>query len=285
MQRAKKNEVKKLSNRCTNRRLVLQVLAAGLLFSSAAFGAEPLKIRVLTYNIQHGQGTDGRIDLQRTADVIKRLAPDVAAIQEVDRKTTRANGVDQAAELAKLTAMHSAFGKAMDYGGGEYGESILSRYPLETVKTHDLPFTEGCEPRCVIAACIKIGTTGPEILFAGTHLEHARATQRLCQSSKISPALAVNESEAAILAGDFNDVPDSPVMMVLKRHWSDATADQPDPTWPSDKPRSKIDYVLFRPTAAWRVVEQQVINEPIASDHRPLLVVLEWAGANSPGKD
>jgi endonuclease/exonuclease/phosphatase family metal-dependent hydrolase len=277
--------MRKLFDGVANRRTLSPVLLACILFGTAGFGAEPPTIRVLTYNIQHGQGTDGQIDLQRTADVIKRIAPDVAALQEVDRKTTRSRGVDQAAELAKLTGMHSAFGKAMDFGGGAYGEALLSRYPLETVTVHDLPYTDGCEPRCVIAARVKIGEAGPEILFAGTHLEHAKAVQRLCQSSKISPALAVNDSGPAILAGDFNDIPDSPVMMILKRHWADATAEQPDPTWPSEKPRSKIDYVLFRPTGVWQIVERQVINEPVASDHRPLLVVLRWTDAGAPGKD
>ena len=48
------------------------------------------------------------------------------------------------------------------------------------------------------------------------------------------------------------------------------------PTWPSEQPRLKIDYVFFRPADGWHVVEKQVINESIASDHCPLLVVLEW---------
>ena len=52
-------------------------------------------VRVLTYNIHHGEGMDGKIDLERIAAVIKRLEPDVVALQEVDVKTTRSQGVDQ----------------------------------------------------------------------------------------------------------------------------------------------------------------------------------------------
>src|SRR3990172_3828554 len=85
--------------------------------------AEPLRVRVLTYNIHHGEGTDGRIDLARIAAVIQRLAPDVVALQEVDKLTSRSEGVDQAAELGRLTKLHAAFGKAMDYAGGEYGQA------------------------------------------------------------------------------------------------------------------------------------------------------------------
>ena len=54
---------------------------------------EPL-LRVLTYNIHHGEGTDGVFDYQRLARVINELEPDVVALQEVDNKTRRAAGVD-----------------------------------------------------------------------------------------------------------------------------------------------------------------------------------------------
>lgn len=245
-------------------------------FFASGLAAEPPRVRVLTYNIQHVEGTDGKIDLARTAAVIMRSKPDVVALQEVDKKTTRSKGVDQAAELGKLTEMHVAFGKAMDFAGGEYGEAILSRYPLSEFQVHKLPLTPGCEPRCAISARIRLGQDGPEFVFAGTHLEHAKAAVRLCQAQKLNPALGARSTLPTILAGDFNDVPDSPAIKVLQPHWTDATAGQPQPTWPSDQPRTKIDYVFFRPADGWRVVEQQVIDEPVASDHRPLLVVLEW---------
>lgn len=253
---------------------LLAILACATFFASG-WAAEPLRVRVLTYNIHHGEGTDGNIDLARIASVIKRLKPDVVALQEVDKKTTRSNGVDQAAELGKLTEMHVAFGKAMDFAGGQYGEAILSRYPLQKFQIHALPFTEGCEPRCVLAARFRLGEAGPEIVFASTHLEHAKAPVRLCQAQKLNPILAAANALPTILAGDFNEVPDSPAIKVLQSHWTDATAGRPQPTWPADQPRTKIDYVFFRPADGWRVVEQQVIGEPVASDHRPLLVVLE----------
>lgn len=258
------------------RRLLLLAMAAGMAGGASGWSAEPLRVRVLTYNIHHGEGTDGRLDLARIAAVIQRLTPDLVALQEVDQATTRSRGIDQAAELGKLTGLHAAFGKAMDYAGGRYGQAILSRYPLTEVHVHELPFTEGSEPRCALAAGVRIGADGPEIVFAATHLEHARASLRLCQAQKLQAALAAQDARPTILAGDFNDVPGSPAIQVLQARWTDATAGQPDPTWPAGQPRVKIDYVFFRPEDSWRVVEQQVVNEPVASDHRPLLVVLEW---------
>src|ERR1700674_4525771 len=84
----------------------------------------PRTFRVLTYNIHHGQGTDGRFDLSRLAGVMKRVQPDVVALQEVDRGTERSGGVDQLAELERLTDMHAEFGKTMDYSGGRHGGGV-----------------------------------------------------------------------------------------------------------------------------------------------------------------
>jgi endonuclease/exonuclease/phosphatase family metal-dependent hydrolase len=45
-------------------------------------------------------------------------------------------------------------------------------------------------------------------------------------------------------------------------------------TFPAEKPEKWIDYVLVRPAEKWEVVEVRVIEEAVASDHRPLLAVL-----------
>lgn len=263
-----------------DRRTLLAAIVVIPAFLSSVEASEPLRVRVLTYNIHHGEGMDGKIDLTRIASVIKRWTPDVVALQEVDKSTSRSHSVDQATELGRLTGMHAVFGKAMDYAGGQYGEAILSRFPLTEVKVHALPFTPGNEPRCALAAHVRLGQAGPEIVFVGTHLEHAKATLRLCQSNKLNPLIVAANPLPTILAGDFNDVPDGTAIRVLKPYWVDASAKQPDPTCPSARPKTKIDYVFFRPARAWRVVEQQVVDEPVASDHRPLLVVLEWSEAN-----
>src|SRR5438128_289035 len=97
--------------------------------------AAGVPIRVMTYNIDHGSGLDQKVNLERTAKVISDSKVDLVAIQEVDCKTRRTGGVDQAEELGKLTGLHSAFGKAMNFSGGQYGIVILSRWPILDSKT------------------------------------------------------------------------------------------------------------------------------------------------------
>lgn len=256
----------------------LAVLAVLLNAVALLDAAEPVRVRVMTYNIHHGQGTDGRFDLPRIAEVIKQFEPDLVALQEVDVKTARAGGVDQAATLAELTGMHVVFGKAMDYDGGQYGEAILSRYPFVATRNYPLPFVEGCEPRAAISARVRLGKDGPEVLFVGTHLEHANADLRLKQAEQLAKALAPLDDIAGLLTGDMNAVPGSRPMVALLKSWTDAAGKNAAPTCPSGKPTARIDYILYRPAGAWRVVEHSVIDEPIASDHRPVVAVLELVG-------
>ncbi len=244
--------------------------------SNVRLQSDPLTVRVLSYNIHHGEGVDGVFDLERLARVILTADPDLVALQEVDRTTTRSSGVDQAAELGRLTGMHAVFGKAMDHAGGGYGEAVLSRWPILKMDNHILPASEGNEPRAALTVRVEIGETGREIIFIGTHLDHTRdPTDRKAQALRINEVFLSESRLPMILVGDLNAQPESEPIGILLEVWSDAAIGNPEPTSPSEGPTRRIDYVLFRPADAWRVVEVRVLDEEIASDHRPLLVVLE----------
>ena len=240
----------------------------------------PVRVRVLTYNIHHGEGTDRKLDLPRIAKVIKEAEADVVALQEVDVETRRTGGVDQAAELAKLTGMTGHFGKSIDFGGGQYGNAILSRFPTTRPTTLPLPADAPRENRCALAVEVTHPQAGTRFLFAATHLDHlpdetARLAQvKVINGKPVGTAKEGAEELPALLAGDLNATPGSgPIQRLLER-WTDADV-KASPTFPSDHPRKKIDYVLYRPAGRWKVVETRVIEEKVASDHRPVLVVLE----------
>jgi len=242
----------------------------------------PIRLRVLTYNIHHGQGEDEKFDLPRLGRVISDLKPDLVALQEVDRKTKRAGGVDQAAELGRLTKMHVVFGKAMDYSGGQYGEAVLSRRPILHSKAHQLGHDPRSEPRAALAVSVRPLDNGPAFLFVGTHLDHVKdAKLRLRQARRLNELFVNDSGGPVILVGDLNDTPQSQPIKTLTEHWLSAAGDAPGATWPSKNPTQKIDYILLRPPGRWRIVEVRVIDEEIASDHRPLLAVLEWIGHQS----
>jgi endonuclease/exonuclease/phosphatase family metal-dependent hydrolase len=236
------------------------------------------RVRVLTYNIHHAEGTDGRFDYERLAKIIRSVEPDLVALQEVDQKTQRASGLDQPAELAKLTGLHVAFGKNLDYAGGGYGNAILSRWPMLETTNHALPSTAGHETRGALAARVKINGDGKDLWFVATHLDHTRdESERLSQVAKLNELFAArpSTSNSIILAGDLNAVPESKAMQGLLERWSDAAGASPEPTIPADNPRRRIDYVLVRLAHGWNIIETRVLNEPVASDHRAVFVVLE----------
>lgn len=227
----------------------------------------PRTLRVLTYNIHHGEAMDEQFDYERLARVINDLSPDLVAVQEVDNGTERASGVDQAALLGKLCRMHHTFGQAMPYQGGQYGEAVLSRFPIEKAIVHPLPYSIDREPRAALEVRVRPEGLGP-IVFAGTHLCHQSDEIRTQQTRRIGQLFPKQEGPGVILAGDFNARPGSePMKVLLNDGWIDVVA-----------PRSRIDYILVRASDPWKVKEVTIVDEPVVSDHDPVLAVLEWQG-------
>ncbi|MBM3746668.1 MAG: endonuclease [Acidobacteria bacterium] len=259
-----------------HRRSVLLVALAWLPVV-AQESAPPRRITVLSYNIHHGEGTDAKVDLERIAALIRAASPDLVALQEVDRVTRRTGGVNQAQDLACFTGMQYFFGRTIDYQGGMYGNAVLSRLPVNGFANRALPFTPGREARGVAQAHIYSGPTesGHALFrFFATHLDTSEA-DRL----KAVPAILEFASEEpdlpTILAGDLNALPDSAPMKLLAQGFEVAAAGEFLPTYPAGAPQRQIDFILYRPADRWRVVEVRVIEESVASDHRPILAVLE----------
>jgi len=250
-------------------RLLVLLLALGL-------PALPQQIvRVLSYNIHHAEGLDGKIDLPRIAGVIKSVDPDVVALQEVDIRTGRSGGVDQLLELARLTGMQPVFGQTISHQGGLYGNAVLARRPLAGFTNHALA---GREPRGVIDAVV-----APPPGMAGQAVYHVLATHldlnepdRLAAAARIREIVNTwAEGTPAILAGDMNAAPDSKPIQALERSWASAKGEGRLLTSPAQAPKRQIDYIFVRPAGRWRVVEVRVLDEAAASDHRPLFAVVE----------
>ena len=231
----------------------------------------PKELRVLCYNIHIGIGNDKKLDLERTAKTIMDQEPDLVAIQEIDRLTERTQNVDQVAELKRLTGMHAVFGKTINLGSGEYGIAILSKYPITEHKITQLPQLANHEDRGVLEATIQLDDK-TSLLFACTHFCHVSEERRTKQAEKTNELFAGRDG-LIILAGDINARPGSKTVETLKAMWTDATSEAP--TFPSNKPRAKIDYIFYRPAEKVRFKETRVIAEPVASDHAPVLSVLE----------
>ncbi|MCM8526553.1 MAG: hypothetical protein NE327_08565, partial [Lentisphaeraceae bacterium] len=183
-----------------------------------------------------------------------------------------------------------AYGKAMDYDGGQYGEAVLSKYPIKAVKNYPLPAEKGAEPRAALTVLVNIPGTETEYLFIATHLDHLKKeTNRIMQAERLNEIMASHKGHY-IIAGDMNAEPDSKTMKILSEKAVFTPKEKHLPTYSSDKPKIKIDWIGTDKSAKWKLLESytadKVPNAPekwkelllISTDHLPLLNVYEFDG-------
>lgn len=243
-------------------------------------------VRVVTYNIHRGIGADGRLDLERTADVIDRCDPDLVGLQEVDREFRSTTAFeDQLAVLGDRLGLETAFGAALERSSrdaddgqpGRYGVAVLSRGSIVDSSVVTLPFDANDERRVLLKTDVELDG-GPEIVFCSTHLGLSAGTRERQAATIVD---AIDGSSPVVLVGDFNATPGSPPLESLTGRFDDVfeRADRSDtPTYPSPYvepadgpgqysvavPDRRIDHVLSTPEIS--VGEVEVI-ESLASDH------------------
>lgn len=271
----------------SRRRLLTGAAVAGatLPLSPVAAPAQEGKaasLRVLCYNIHWALGMDGKYDVARVAEVIKAAKPDLVALQEVDVGVKRSNRMHEVRMLAEMTGLAGRFGPTQHYEGGLFGNAVLTRLPILDVEIHPLPYTEATPelqtyPRGAIAVTVTAPDDKP-LRFISTHFQHNVPEDRVAEAKAINALFAADgDTLRTILAGDMNAKPEEEPIRILLERWSNATDDPPSPTVPVVNPTSRIDYIFYRPTDAFRVTEARVIPEEMASDHRPVFAELALA--------
>ena len=227
----------------------------------------------MTYNVHHCEGVDGKLDVNRIANIIKKQNCDLVALQEIDRGTGRSQNIDQLEKLAELTGMKPFFGKTIDYSGGDYGVAVLSKLPVVSHKVWPLPAGGKREPRVALEVVVQ-PTDGEAFVFVCTHLDHSSGENDRAKQTETLRKLFGNGPRQAILAGDFNATAKSPEMRVVLEKWTDVDVAKLTPTIPVAKPTLKIDYIFLQQDSPWKVHASEVLNEPVASDHLPLVATL-----------
>ena len=240
-------------------------------------------IRVMTYNIHHGEGLDGKVDIGRIARVIRDARADIVALQEVDRGVERTKKIDIMTLLADQTGLTYAFGKNIDYQGGEYGNGILTRFPiLEEKNLHYQMIREG-EQRGLLQLVLE--AQGEEFVFMNTHIDYrGDDTERIMNVAEIRSAAQGHETRPVIVCGDFNDTPGSRTVELMKKDfldaWEEAGAGM-EFTYPADTAKKRIDYVFVSKSSGTRARTLRAVSARViqtnASDHLPLLVEVEFS--------
>ena len=208
------------------------------------------------------------------ADVIGLCELDSCSIVRNDRRNQLAEFVEK---MGKGWFGH--FGKAMSFGGGGYGVGAVTspRFKVLDHYTVALPKWDGFEPRA--AAVVETD----RFVFACAHLDFENRPGGIRQAERLSRTLRDRYAETGkpvILCGDFNAVPDSQVMELMREHWD--IVSPYDLSYPSDKPRVCIDYIMvLRGSCQYKVVGRAGVRSKFkfgdpktASDHLPVVVKL-----------
>jgi endonuclease/exonuclease/phosphatase family metal-dependent hydrolase len=208
-----------------------------------------------TYNIRHGLGTDGVIDLERTAEVVRATGAEFVALQELDRNLKRSGRADQPAVLAELTGLEICFFPVLERRGGEYGIAVGARAPVETSFV-SLPRLGREEPRGLIIARYA------GVAMVAVHLSTDRRARR-AQIEAVA-ALVGDLDGPVVLLGDLNQTRAGLSALV-------GAGLDPGPSVAS-LGRRQIDFVM--PGPGLRAGAVNALSSP-ASDHRALVAVLE----------
>lgn len=272
--------------------LILLIINFSLLLTQGTIAQEdPVIIKVLSYNIHYGVGMDSKKDLKRVAEVINRLNPDIVGLQEVTDSI-------MIATLSQLTNMVGVFGSSTEKETPNlyrlldipvptsqlfYGDAILSKYPFQYMGNLSIPSASSSRYEAMCVAMNFSNKSGEETIvrFITTHFDYLETigskAARKAAVEVIETAL-VNDSIGIpyILTGDLNATPQSAILKLLEQKgWVKEDSGKELLTVPSISPNKQIDYVLVRPKNRWRIIEVRVIEEELASDHRPLLMTLE----------
>lgn len=242
--------------------------------ATALPAAHPVTLRVLCYNIHHGEGLDGKLDLERIARVILDAKADIVGLQEVDRGVERTQRRDLPAELAKLTGMTVQFDRNIPHQGGEYGNAVLTRFPIRRARNTHLTMIGQGEQRGVQQVVLDVD--GREVLFMNTHLDARRdSAERERSAVELVQLVAAAGAMPVILVGDFNAVPDSPAIATVRAALTDVwsvVGNGPGHTVPVKNATRRIDYVWITPATITPVSMSVPYSE--ASDHLPILAEL-----------
>lgn len=186
--------------------LFWQKPATGIRFLSASSQTDPAipllpsapTFRLMTFNIKHAARRGGGTDIGAVARVIRESQADIVTLQEVDKNQLRSAFLDQGAWLARELGMNAVFGPAIERGFGQYGNLLLSRFPIISARTVALP--SRLEPRSAIIA--RIATPAGYLTVLVTHLGLSYE-DRADQINAIMSELA-KEPPPYVLMGDWN---------------------------------------------------------------------------------
>lgn len=239
-----------------------------VLEQSEQYSAEAMPtIKVMTYNIHRGINREKMLDLDGIVETIRSSGAEVVALQEVERFSIRTRFQDQIGYIAEKLSMGYVFGKSLNILNGEYGNAILSIYPIEEYEVKAL--SSSGEQRTILKA--RLNVNGGRLSLYNTHLG-LNQSERDIQLEEILEYISADKD--FILVGDFNTSVDKLQAINGKCYDSAGQASSSGSiTFEDEGLRERIDYIFT--SKSFETIEYEV---PVshASDHYPVVSVVKW---------
>jgi len=236
------------------------------------------KACLVTYNIRHCVGLDGRVSVRRIARVIRRYCPDLVALQEVARISNKGHKTTQAEVLARELKMQFYYYPMLGLRKMQMGLAVLSRHPLRKIRAGRLPRIEVLRDQPRGALWVEVNVNGHLLQIVNTHLSLNEPERSLQAKALLGPGWVRDAlmHGKVLLCGDLNAFPSSTVCGRIKRLLTQTRMKskhgQSLRTWPSDDPRDHIDHIFASPGVQISHVRVPQAGEArIASDHLPLV--------------
>lgn len=231
----------------------------------AAGAAMTRPLRVATWNIHGGIGADGRYAPARVVDVLKEIDADVVALQEVASEEEHASFL---ADLERDTGYRVVAGLLRQRHGTDFGNAVLSRFPVRSVEHLDLA-VDHYEPRGALDVCLDVGLQ-PLLRVVATHLG-LRPGERREQVRRILANVERESPHPTLLMGDLNEwyLWGRPLRW-LHSHFREMPA--APRTFPARRPVFALDRIWASPAGSLRALARHASPlARVASDHLPLV--------------
>jgi endonuclease/exonuclease/phosphatase family metal-dependent hydrolase len=233
----------------------------------------PATLRVASYNIHLGIGSDGRFEPERIAAVLREIDADVVALQEVQLGPTP---FDMLAFLRDATGCEAVAGPTLHGRHGQYGNAVLTRRPVLGVRQLDLSIA-GREPRGALDLKL-LGRTG-EVRFVATHLG-LRPAERRAQIRRLLAECGKPRDGVTVLLGDLNEW----FLWGRPLRWLHRVfAATPAPaTFPARRPLFALDRIWVHPRSLLRYLAVHATPlSRVASDHLPITAIVADPSAST----
>jgi endonuclease/exonuclease/phosphatase family metal-dependent hydrolase len=229
-------------------------------------------IRVMTWNIHGGVGTDRRLVLKRITETIERLNPDIVALQEVDSRRIAASQRSPFELLREAVGEHRVEAKSISTADGDYGQMLVSRWPLSGSEVHDISHKRR-EPRRAIETTVH--TANGNLRVVATHFGLSLAERRTQANQLIK--IARQHMMPTVMLGDFNDWFWPGTLLRALRH--EMPARTPHATFPSWCPMFRLDRIFCWPPG---ILVRSFVDRAArrASDHLPVVAEIAVTGAD-----